>query len=382
MSEWKMLVKAGPRDYADCPVSAELPEGAEGPFEVVDGQSGKEYPAQEADGRVWWMLDCIARGGTRALTLRRAKGEAANNVEVRDAFGQAAEVSVRGQYFTSYRYAEVVRPYLHPLMGPFGAPVTRRWPMEDAPGETNDHPHHKGCWVAWGEVNDTDHWSENEARHAWIVHRDFAALGGGPVFGRIRSVNDWVDRDRKPVLEEEREHRFYDLPQSGRAFDLRVTFRATQGDVRFGDTKEGGIASVRVASTMDGKAGGRIVNSCGGTGEAETWGKRAHWCDYSGPVEGDPVGVAIMDAPGNFRYPTYWHVRDYGLMTANPFGVSYFTAQGKQRGPDGSLVLPKGGELTFRYRVFVHAGDAEQARVAQKYHHFVNPPKVEVVGQE
>ena len=64
---------------------------------------------------------------------------------------------------------------------------------------------------------------------------------------------------------------------------------------------------------------GAIVNSYGGSQEMETWGKRAHWCDYVGPVNGKTVGITIMDSPGNFRYPTYWHVRDYGLMTANPF---------------------------------------------------------------
>ena len=42
-------------------------------------------------------------------------------------------------------------------------------------------------------------------------------------------------------------------------------------------------------------------------------------------LSGRNVGIAILDRPGNFRYPTVWHVRACGLMTANPFGISCFT---------------------------------------------------------
>jgi 7-carboxy-7-deazaguanine synthase len=67
-----------------------------------------------------------------------------------------------------------------------------------------------------------------------------------------------------------------------------------------------------------------IENSAGGVGEKECWGKPAAWCDYSGPVEGQTVGIAVMDHPGNLRSPVRWHVRDYGLLTTNCFGESTF----------------------------------------------------------
>ena len=38
------------------------------------------------------------------------------------------------------------------------------------------------------------------------------------------------------------------------------------------------------------------------------------------PVEGKTVGVAILNHPDSFRFPTTWHVRTYGLFAANPFG--------------------------------------------------------------
>ena len=49
------------------------------------------------------------------------------------------------------------------------------------------------------------------------------------------------------------------------------------------------------------------------------WGKIADWNDYSGEVNGKPVGIAIFADPKN-KYLSAWHTRAYGLMAANPFG--------------------------------------------------------------
>ena len=55
------------------------------------------------------------------------------------------------------------------------------------------------------------------------------------------------------------------------------------------------------------------------------WGKPAAWIDYSGSVEGQTLGIAILNHPSSFRYPTRWHVRVYGLFAANPWGAGDFT---------------------------------------------------------
>jgi hypothetical protein len=126
---------------------------------------------------------------------------------------------------------------------------------------------------------------------------------------------------------------------------------------------------------MDGKAGGRIENANGELAEKECWGKRANWCDYSGPVGGAVVGIGAMDHPGNFRHPCYWHVRDYGLMGTNTFGQSAFS--GDERGEQGAYTLKGGESLNFRYRVLLHEGDARAGGVSDVYHGYVQPP----VGQ-
>jgi hypothetical protein len=82
-----------------------------------------------------------------------------------------------------------------------------------------------------------------------------------------------------------------------------------------------------------------------------------------------------MDHTMNPRHPTYWHVRDYGLMTANCFGLHHFTGDPDNR---WDLVIPAGESRTWRYRVLIHTGDATAAKVGVHYHDFVHPPTVEV----
>jgi hypothetical protein len=55
------------------------------------------------------------------------------------------ELIVGGQLFTRYNVdPEQTRPYFHPTIGPGGVRVTRNFPMEEAPDESQDHPHHTG----------------------------------------------------------------------------------------------------------------------------------------------------------------------------------------------------------------------------------------------
>ena len=122
---------------------------------------------------------------------------------------------------------------------------------------------------------------------------------------------------------------------------------------------------------------GQIVNSEGQQDDA-TWGKRAAWCDYFGPVNNEVVGIAILDHPDNLRHPTYWHVRNYGLFAANPFGLRHFI--GDETGA-GRYALPAGEELTFRYRVLIHRGTTAEAGVADWYGEYAHPPVVELRGE-
>ena len=279
-------------------------------------------------------------------------------------------VEINSQLFTEYYFKDVPRPFCYPLLGPGSLPMMRNWPMKDVPGEDKDHPHHRSLWFTHGSVNGHDFWSEHK-NFGKIVHDGFVEVASGKDVGVIKSRNKWVASDGTVICSDERTLRFYNRPATERMLDFEITVHASNGEVTFGDTKEGTMA-IRLNETMRlkpnkenaGKPTGHIVNSEGVRDDA-TWGKRAKWCDYYGPVEGRTVGVAIFDNPSNPRYPTWWHVRDYGLFAANPFGRHDF-----EKLPDktaGNLVVPAGGSVTFRYGVYMHEGDEQHGKVAARY---------------
>ena len=286
------------------------------------------------------------------------------------------EVSIGGQPFTTFHFGtDATKPYLHPLRTVDGTVVTRGYPMETIEGEQRDHPHHRGVWFSHGAVNGIDFWAnEREQRSrnkkgVIILDRIIAMESGGQE-GHIKASFFWNDLAGKHLLTEGRTMIF------GRSgddnfvdFDIRLT--AEEDSVHFGDTKEGTFA-VRMATELEEQhfrakgipRTGKIVNAEGLSTEANTWGKRSAWVDYSGSIGGKPTGIAIFDHPENPKHPTYWHVRGYGLFAANIFGEHDFHAD---ESLDGSITLAKGNTLRFRYRILVHPGRTADLDLTARY---------------
>lgn len=366
-------------ELRDVPVSAVVPlPGVPYKSVVLKTKAGQIVPHQceyASDGvRVTWMIRHLKKGERQQYTVvftKEAIPLARDAVKVVQS-DESVNIRINGLPFMNYVFKGAPKPYCYPIFGPNKIAVTRGYPMDAIPGEDTDHPHHRSLWFTHGDVNGIDFWGESP-QAGRIVHRKFDALENGPVYGRIVAVNDWVTRDGKKVCEDRREIRVYNA-LSCRMMDIEVTVRATDSPVRFGDTKEGTFG-IRVASWMDADKGGEILNSRGDRG-AEAWGKQADWCDYFGKIGNDMVGIAVLEHPSSFRHPTYWHVRTYGLFAANPFGLRDFR---KDKTLDGSYTIPPGGEITFRYRIVIHKGDADKAGIASAYLAYAEQPTVSVV---
>jgi hypothetical protein len=282
-------------------------------------------------------------------------------------------VTIKAKPFTQFFIGpETNKPYLHPLRSASGKIVTRGYPMEEIPGESHDHPHHRGLWFAHGDVNGFDFWG-NETRggkFGRIVLAKVDGLSDGKDSGTINATFDWRDPTGKVLLSEERHMIFYSQPKT-RTIDFDITLTAREKAV-FGDTKEGTFA-LRLASALEQPGSskltqpprtGHMVDSAGRQDEKHIWGKRADWVDVYGVVEGEPLGIAMFDHPSNPRHPTYWHARGYGLFAANIFGLRDFE---NDKSKDGSLTLAPGETLRFRYRVTIHPGDAQSAHISRLY---------------
>ena len=285
-------------------------------------------------------------------------GQRQFSVEKKD---KTIEVKVGGKAFTTYHIKSGAKPVMWPLYGPDQVEMTRTYPIKDAKkSEKQDHVHHRSFWFTHGDVNGISYWHENN-NHGNIVHRKFEKVEGGSS-ATIVSINDWVDPKGTKVCEDLRKFEFH-TSDDARWIDCEVTVAAIDKPVIFGDTKEGSFG-VRVAGTMKVESGGKIINEKGQT-DAKAWGKPASWVDYHGKIEGKVYGVAILNHPTSYGFPSHWHVRNYGLFTANPFGLKAF--YGKKSGKDGTLKLGPKESFTLKYRVLLHRGDEKEGKVAEHF---------------
>ncbi|MFP6694030.1 MAG: PmoA family protein [Pirellulales bacterium] len=275
-----------------------------------------------------------------------------------------AVVKIDGKLFTEYLIKSGNKPICYPVIGPTGKAVTRHYPIaaDKGKGEKHDHPHHRSLWFTHGDVNGISYWHEGD-NTGTIVHREFVKLENAGSTAVIVSRNDWVGPDGKVPCSDVRTLTF-GADKNSRWIDFDVVFTGGQEGCRFGDTKEGSFG-VRVAGTMkvDANQGGKVINSEGQTDKG-AWGKPAAWVDYFGPVEGEQLGIAILNHPKSFRHPSYWHVRTYGLFTANVFGLRHFT--GGKAGK-GEHTLKPGEKVAFYHRVVFHKGDDKQAQITKAF---------------
>ena len=252
-----------------------------------------------------------------------------------------------------YRDERILRPYFANVRALGGTRVTRPHPPIPGVDATDHDTMHPGFWLGFGDVSGVDFWrNQGRIEHVRFVESPEVREG------RLTFATECRLQTREGQTLCALTNRFTLLTQSNAWLLVwDATFRSDEGDFTFGDQEEMGFGA-RVATMITEKNGGVITSSTGLKTAAGTWGQPADWCDYSGSVDGSPVGITLLSDPGNFR-PSWWHNRDYGVFVANPFGRAAL----KQGGP--SLVTVKRGE-TFRLRfgAVLHHGPGYQPEAA------------------
>ncbi|HPD15121.1 MAG TPA: PmoA family protein [Planctomycetota bacterium] len=263
-----------------------------------------------------------------------------------------------GREVARYHFGQDLdRPFLFPVIGPSGRPLTRMGHPHDPEG----HGHHNSVWVSHNSVNGADFWANGTG--ARIIHRRLERLDDGPDSAAVISLNDWVNtKQGKTLLKERRTVTVQALPGNELLIVVDLELSAEGADVTLGKTPFGFFA-VRMAKTIGVHDGaGTLRNSEGGVDEKGVFWKRAKWMDYSGAVaDGVVEGIALLDHPSNANHPSIFHVRDDGWMGAA------FTQ-------DAPRTIPLGEPLKLRYGLWVHAALPDPKAIEAKWDAFTKLP--------
>lgn len=316
------------------------------------------------------------------LTLTLANLMSAGEVQIKQA-KEHVDFLVDGELVGRYLIsAERPKPIFWPLKAPGGAILTRAWPMEKAAeGGSVDHPHQQSAWFCHGDVipegitvtakipkiKGVDFWSVAPG-HGKIICTKVETPNTNKSAGHLTTQNEWRTSDDIKIMDETRKLHLYDFDKA-RLLVFDIDLLASVVPIVFGDTKEGSMG-VRVNDVIREKNGnGQIANAEGKKGSKECWGQHSVWCDYSGTVDGQKVGIAVLCDPKNAE-PSAYHVRDYGLMAANPFGRAE-AAFPAVKGKKDLVRLEKGQHLRLRYGILLHTGDASSGQVQSCFDRFV-----------
>lgn len=329
-------------------------------------------------GKLWWLMP-PGKGDRRKFVLseRAPEGELVMEVRKDPATGRW-DIRDAGKPVLSYnyqtnepgallssihpdnlKYARARGDYIHPLFGLDGEVLTKDWSV--------DHPHHRGIYWAWPEV---DYRGERGDLHA--LQRVFARPTGrcvgesGAVFARIEAESLWLWEDKEPIVREIAIIRAWRTGPSGRLVDLEFQFAALKDDVAIArrETKLYGGLNMRFASVRD-----QRIDFHTDVGEANP---RRAWAELFGEFAGGrgPVGLVVFQSPTNPDYPGDW-VKYPDLNWLQPT----FPAAGKR------YVLKKDQPLTLRYRLWIHAGTASEEQLTDGWDVWANPPKVTIEKQ-
>ena len=262
--------------------------------------------------------------------------------------GAKIDVTIDNLFFTSYIFSENEKyPFFYPVNGPTGASVTSM--------RNGTYPHHSSLFFGCDRVNGGNYWQEGLERGRIVSLREDILENDGPrvvienecIWSRPGAVSPVKDLRKITITAP-----FKDLFQ----IDFEVTMEMLL-DVTIEKTNHS-LFSGRMDPALAVTSGGTMINAEGATGEKGTFGKASPWIDCFGK-RGDKIeGMAIMQHPSNNWYPSPWFTRDYGFFSPTPM---YWPAD------DKATVMKKGETIKLKYRVLVHSGTNEAAKIAEEF---------------
>ncbi|MFA6129243.1 MAG: DUF6807 family protein [Bacteroidales bacterium] len=231
-------------------------------------------------------------------------------------------------------YAVPRSNYIHPIYGPEGEMLTRDW--------SKDHPHHRGIYWAWPEV---EFGSRRGDLHALQIV--FARptgrikLESGKKYAQIEAENLWMWGDSIPIVSEVAVIRAYRTTKQGRIIDLAFRFVALKDSITLArrDTKLYGGLNIRMQTPKQQE----IYTYTDSSNVVP----RRTWSDLSGLFAEATAtsGMTVIQHKQNPDYPGDW-IQYPELSWCQPT----FPASGTR------YKLVRGQPLILHYRILVHKG--------------------------
>ncbi len=314
-----------------------------------------------SEARATWLMGAGETGQRRFAWRSAATGFAPAMKAVRDSSTGQLELTDSGRPVLRYNYrtiepGEILQQvaegnriytrarsdYVHPLYDLQGEALTRDWSL--------DHPHHRGLYWAWPEV---DFGQERGDLHA--LQRVFARptgalqLESGPVFAQVEAENLWLWEDRDPIVRERTLIRAYRATANGRVVDLVFRFLGLRDGVtiaRRGTSAYGGF-NLRLATPQSQEI---QVH----TDPPNATPRRA-WSDLSGIFAGAQAsGLTVLQHRDNPEYPGDW-IQYPELSWVQPT----FPSSGTR------YALPRDRALVLRFRLWIHRGSTPEVTASE-----------------
>jgi hypothetical protein len=268
--------------------------------------------------------------------------------------GSKINVTIGNKYFTSYIFSTDEKyPFFYPVNGPAsGGSVTSM--------RNGEYPHHSSLFFGCDLVNGGNYWQEGLERGRIIsVNAQIKKQGGDTVL--ITDECIWSRPGAISPVKDTRKILITSPSATLSQIDVEIVMEMLI-DVTIKKTNHS-LFSARMAPDLSVKNGGTMINAEGLNSEKDTFGKASPWIDFYGKRGEAVEGLAILQHPSNPWYPSPWFTRDYGFMSPTPM---YWPAN------ETDTFMKKGTVLTLRYRVLVHAGDHNQAKIAEAFEKYKN----------
>ncbi len=299
-----------------------------------------------------WNLSEVNRYISVFFLLAITTVSFAQNKLTAELVGDRIEIRVNGNLFTQYILSEHQKyPFFFPVNGPSKASVTS---MRNA-----NYPHHSSLFFGCDRVNGGNYWQEGIDRGQIVPLRaDILATGGEKVV--IENENIWKRPGAPAPVKDIRTITVTAPSNDVFQLDFDITMEMLI-DVSIEKTNHS-LFSGRMDPDLAVTNSGTMINAEGNKGEKDTFGKRSPWMDYYGNRGNIIEGMAILQHPSNDWFPAPWFTRDYGFFSPTPM----YWPEDDEKG----TVLKKGDKISLRYRVLVHSGDHQSAKIAEAYEQY------------